>query len=364
MTDNTTKKKRTPSKFESWGLRIRETKELNYFSAWIDLITTRFDLGETMELPCRNSEFYDVAINTTCNACCPMCYVSATQNGDCYTDICETWKKYIATLPKDVKLTVDDMKANENIDELLTIRKPSDEVDLYVSQFKFLVYMLSRDPQFQVVMTHKPFQIAIGSTGEPTIHPDFCKFLECVYNTNVVPNYTTNGIAIANDDELSKKILEATSKYVGGVAVSYGNKALRDKADKAIAKLIDKGNCKVMIHHIISDNNSVDEFVEVVKKYGSAIHYHVLLPLMKHGRSTEEMSEETFLYMCEQIKKHELEGHIAVGANFLPYLEKHSESLRVWEYPRETYSKNMILKNGEIVITSSSYNLTPIETIQ
>ena len=44
------------------------------------------------------------------------------------------------------------------------------------------------------------FEIAIGSTGEPTMHPDFCEFLETVYNTGVVPNYTTNGLIIARDN--------------------------------------------------------------------------------------------------------------------------------------------------------------------
>ena len=58
------------------------------------------------------------------------------------------------------------------------------------------------------------------STGEPTIHPEFCKFLETVYNLGIVPNYTTNGISIAKYDGNAEEILEATSKYVGGVAVS------------------------------------------------------------------------------------------------------------------------------------------------
>ena len=60
------------------------------------------------------------------------------------------------------------------------------------------------------------------STGEPTIHPEFCEFLETVYNTGVVPNYTTNGIVLAAwcnplsvNYELANKILEYTRNYVG-----------------------------------------------------------------------------------------------------------------------------------------------------
>ena len=45
-----------------------------------------------------------------------------------------------------------------------------------------------------IVYTSKPCQIAIGSTMEPTIHPRFTEFLQTVFETKVVPNYTTNGI--------------------------------------------------------------------------------------------------------------------------------------------------------------------------
>ena len=47
------------------------------------------------------------------------------------------------------------------------------------------------------------------STGEPTIHPQFCEFLETVYNSGVVPNYTTNGITLAKGDEYTEKLLDA-----------------------------------------------------------------------------------------------------------------------------------------------------------
>ena len=53
------------------------------------------------------------------------------------------------------------------------------------------------------------------STGEPTIHPQFCEFLETVYNSGVVPNYTTNGITLAKGDEYTDKLLDSTKKYVG-----------------------------------------------------------------------------------------------------------------------------------------------------
>ena len=194
------------------------------------------------------------------------------------------------------------------------------------------------------------------SVGEPTIHPDFPEFLKTVFETKVVPNYTTNGLVLASDTSQSKKILEATRNFVGGIAVSYGNKNVRTKADKAIEKLLSGGECKVMIHHLLSDKNSVDELLEAENKWGNDIHYHVLLPLKRHGRSNNEMTEETYLYLTEKIKELGL-TNLAFGMWFLPWMKKYPGSINCWDYPGETYSSNLLLKENKIVITPSSYNL-------
>ena len=179
--------------FKTFGVKKRVFPDCNYNAIWCDLKTVRLGEGVASELPCDQSEFYDVGINTKCNAECPFCYVSASGQGINYHNICETWKKWMNKFWEREK---DGIK-----------------------------------------YTDKPFQIAIGSTGEPTIHPEFCDFLKTVYESGVVPNYTTNGITIAKDNELSSKILAYTREYVGGVAVSFGNKSLRNYAREAIYKL-------------------------------------------------------------------------------------------------------------------------------
>ena len=67
-------------------------------------------------------------------------------------------------------------------------------------------------------------------------------------------------------------------------------------ARKAVENLRKYTGVKVVIHHIISDNASVDEFIRLAKDYGSDLHYHVLLPLMKHGRAQEQMTDEARTY--------------------------------------------------------------------
>lgn len=313
------------SKNEWVGMKFRNLPDYNYSAIWSNLVTLRLDKGEVMELPPDKSEFYDVSLGTKCNACCPWCYVSASDTGKMYEDICETWKKWMSLYTDKY-----DEKGN-----LLTI---------------------------------KPLQIAIGSEGEPTLANSFCDFLKTVYETDVVPNYTTNGIILSYWDKPESKyyqkandILAATSLYVGGVAVSFGNKALRQYAKNAIEGLLAKGNCHVMIHHIISTMESVDEFVECWKEYGDKIKNHVLLPLMPSGRSKKGIDNGVFEYLEKVVKENNI-SNVAFGAHFIKYLEN-SDKIKTWLYPAESYSKNVILTKDCVQITPSSFDLKPIKKI-
>lgn len=307
--------------FKSWGIKKRVFPAHNYNAVWANLKTIRLGSGVARELPADKAEFYDVGINTLCNAECPFCYVSASHKGVNYPDICETWEKWM---------------------------------NLYFEKRPDL------DSNFPTIYTDKPFQIAIGSTGEPTIHPDFCDFLETVYNTGVVPNYTTNGIVLSELTPQSGMILAYTRQYVGGVAVSLGNKALRPKAFKAIENLIEYGETNVNVHHIISDFDSVDEFIEVQQIYGDDIKYHVLLPLMPSGRSKEGIGDGVFKYMEYKIQKLGI-TNVAFGAHFTEYLK--TSSIPTHLYPPESLSKNVILTKDKVQITPSSFNLNPIKVI-
>ena len=303
--------------FTNFGIKRRVFPECNYNAVWYNLKTLRLGTGVATELPADQAEFYDVALGTVCTTGkCPFCYVASNPKGEFYQDISETWRKWMNTFWE----------------------KRKDEV----------------------VFTNKMYQIAIGSTSEPTEHPEFCDFLKAVYDTNVVPNYTTNGVLIAQDTDLSERILEATRKYVGGVAVSFGNTHLHASAKKAVKKLLDKGNCHVNIHHIISDKKSVDNFLTIQSKYGSEIKYHVLLPLMPAGRSTKGIEDGVFEYLEQKIKEKDIKN-IAFGAHFVDYLR--NSGIKTWLYEPESFSKNILLKKDKVVITPSSFNLTPIKII-
>lgn len=310
--------------FKEFGVKRRIYPELNYNAIWCNLKTIRLGEGKADALPPAESEFYDVGINTKCNAECPFCYVSASGKGVNYPNICETWNKWMETFWE---------KKKDN-----------------------------------VTITNKPFQIAIGSTGEPTVHPDFCHFLRTVYASGVVPNYTTNGIILSDwstpgaaNYELANKILAYTAAYVGGVAVSFGNHKLRDRARKAIEGLLSIGNTNVNIHHIISTKESVDEFVTEWLRYGDSILYHVLLPLMPAGRSDSGVEEGVWAYLEEMIQKHDIKN-VAFGAHFIKYLR--NSKIKTWLYDEESFSKNIILTPNKVQITPSSFDLNPIKVIE
>lgn len=334
--------------FSNWGIRIREDLKKNYYSVWRNLETTRIDLGDTIELDPGESEFYDVSITTRCGLGCPFCYVEAGIGGHDAEDICGGWEKFISRFPEDTE-------ANDPIlKQLLGKSEPGEDLEMKIFRATLKMDLLGGK---KIIKTHKPFQIAIGSTGEPTMHKDFPKFLEVVYKSGVVPNYTTNGVILSNlDTPEAQSIMEATRKYVGGVAVSWGNPDNRENARKAIKNLLKYGDCKVMIHHLISDKDSVDEFLRVADEFPE-IYYHVLLPLMIHGRSKKGLEDGVFEYLGKVTKI----KNIAFGANFAAELERHPGLFDLWEYPAEVYSKNLIIgDNGKITITPSSYNLNPI----
>lgn len=291
--------------FTNFGVKVRKFPEYNYHAVWANLKTLRLGKGQAKSLPADCGEFYDVSLGTRCNTSCPFCYTNASSNGIFYTDVVEKAKFFFGNMSDNVK----------------------------------------------------PYQIAIGSQGEPTIHPSFPEFVKTVYELGIVPNYTTNGIVISRDDEWSEKLLEATKNYVGGVAVSANiwSPVMNNTWRKAFQKLNDYGDTNLNIHYIIKDKKSVDVFKELFSEYKDTVLYFVLLPLMNSGRSTEKYQADVFDYLIEQ----DLDfSKIAFGAHFYDLL-KNQNKLKCWLYPPESFSKNLIL-DDIIKITPSSFDLTPL----
>lgn len=293
--------------FKHWGIKIRNYPEFNYKAIWFNLKTIRLGSGQAKPLPPDKSEFYDISLGTTCNLECKFCYAGAKKNGRNFSNVCEKAKMFFGSMDKNSLCT----------------------------------------------------QIAIGSGGESTIHPEFIEFLKTIYDLNIVPNYTTNGITIAEDNEYSKKLLEATEKYCGGVAVSANS--FNEYIDKIWRKAVDKLSkidVHINLHIIISDKASVDRFYDIYREYKEIIHTFVLLPIMPEGRSNQSCSKETFEYFVSRWSEITDRSKVAFGANFYPYL-KEQDDIKCYLYEPESFSKNLIL-DDEIIITPSSFNTKEI----
>lgn len=293
--------------FKHWGIKIRKYPEFNYKAVWFNLKTIRFGEGQAKPLPPDKAEFYDINLGTRCNLGCKFCYANAKKDGRFFTNICEKAKMFFGSMDENSKAT----------------------------------------------------QIAIGSGGEPTIHPEFIEFIKTIYDLNIVPNYTTNGITIAEDNEYSKKLLEATEKYCGGVAISANS--FNESIDKIWKKAVDKLSkidVYINLHIIISDKNSVDRFYDIYKEYENIIHTFVLLPIMPEGRSNQSCNKETFEYFVSRWNEITNRSKVAFGANFYPYL-KEQKDIKCYLYEPESFSKNLILDDN-IVITPSSFNTKEI----
>jgi MoaA/NifB/PqqE/SkfB family radical SAM enzyme len=96
-------------------------------------------------------------------------------------------------------------------------------------------------------------QVALGGRGDPNHHENFREIVEYCRSKNVVPNYTTSGIGITNEQ------IEI-SKLCGAVAISDYE---QDYTYKAIDSFI-KAGIKTNIHQIFS-KESFDKCFNIIQ---------------------------------------------------------------------------------------------------
>jgi len=100
----------------------------------------------------------------------------------------------------------------------------------------------------------KTFQCALGGRGDPNKHQDFADILQHCRENNIVPNYTTSGFGLTDEE------VAITKEYVGAVAVSfYRHKHTYHALDQFISQGI-----KTNIHYVLA-NNSIDEAIEKLR---------------------------------------------------------------------------------------------------
>lgn len=248
-------------------MKIRQFTNKNYKSIFHNGKTIRIALDSNKpisELEC--PEFYDIAINNQCKSGCGYCYVSATKDG-------QNWNVI-------------------------------DRINTFFSKMD---------------VNQRPFQVAIGGHGEPTLHPDFTKVLDKFTELGIVPNYTTNGMHVTQD------ILDATKKYCGGVAISCHPHL--EEHWKESTRIYSQSGIKTNLHIIIGESGSVDRFKRIYEEFESVVEYFVLLPYMSVGRAIPIEVESEWDKLFDELKNYN-KGKVAFGALFYPYLEKNKEKVK------------------------------------
>lgn len=278
-------------------MRIKSFPDKNYRAIFTPV-------GKTIHFKADNSkeygildypELYDIGINSKCYGACSYCYVEAVHTGNNFENICEKICSYFGK-----------MSLNE-----------------------------------------RPFQVAIGGSGEPTLHPDFCEFLKTLRELEIMPNYTTNGM------HLSPEILETTEKYAGGVAVTC-HKHLRKHWTKAVDKL--SPITRLNLHIIPMSLEDVDSFVEDFHTYKDKVEYFVILPYQAIGFGKPINTEELYSYLFDTVIKNmseEDQKRIAYGAYFYDELLKRPW-IKASLYKHNLFSKYMVM-DGKGSLYNSSF---------
>lgn len=98
---------------------------------------------------------------------------------------------------------------------------------------------------------HKTNQLALGGRGDPNQHKYFEKLLEICRENDLVPNYTTSGF------DLTDEQVALTKAYCGAVAVSWYRS---DYTLHTVRRFVEAG-CRTNIHYVLS-KNSLAEAIE------------------------------------------------------------------------------------------------------
>lgn len=161
----------------------------------------------------------------------------------------------------------------------------------------------------------KPFQVAIGGGGEPTLHPDFIEALKALKDIDIVPNYTTNGM------HLTDEIIDATKKYCGGVAVSAHPQLVWGEA---VRKMLDAG-IHTSIHCIMSDKLSIDRMFKISEIFPE-VNFIVVLPLQAVGRCKEASVD--YDYFFERLDTLSEDDYVKFAYGAMMYNELATRKLR------------------------------------
>lgn len=283
-------------------IKIRVEESANYKGVFFQGKTIRIPLDELKPITeLKYPEFYDVGINSLCYGRCDYCYTCATSKGYNFPNILNKINGFFG----------------------------------------------------KMTPNQRPFQVAIGGSGEATLHPDFIKVLELFHQLGIVPNYTTNGMHLSDD------IVEATKKYCGGVALTLHRHL--EKHWRNGIQTLSNNSIKTNVHIVVSDKESIDFTKKMYNEYADKIDYFVLLPHMNVGFASNNPKIIDYPFFKKWLFSLKKRDNLAFGANFYEFL-KNTKSLDCSLYPPEILSKYIVMDDN-MMLYNSSFGMTPVKFI-
>ncbi len=153
----------------------------------------------------------------------------------------------------------------------------------------------------------KVFQVALGGSADPCLHPQFEEILKLTRKYNIVPSYTTSGYLV--DD----KIVNLSKEFCGAVAVSWErNSEIRDAA---INKFLE-AKVKTNIHYVLG-KDSIDEAITRLKDNKFPVGINAVIFLLYKGiglgdkdkmLTVDDPRVEEFFYLVDNPT-----GHFKIG---------------------------------------------------
>jgi hypothetical protein len=267
--------------------------ESNYKALYVNGKTLRRAIDPSLPITeLRYPEFYDVKITDRCDGRCSYCYQDSSIGSSHFKNV-----------PEKIRSFFGKMDGNQ-----------------------------------------RPFQVAIGG-GEPTLHPEFYEICKTFKEIGIDPNYTTNGLHLHE-----RRVLEATDKFVNGVAVSC-----HEHLDwrSGVRTLVERGTF-TNLHVLISDERSVRTFEDLYLEWVGCVKYFVLLPMISQGRCKVEFTAWDKLRESLHLLKDP--SDVAFGAMLHPYLDGDTvKELGISVYEPESMSKYLVM-DDEMKIHPSSFS--------
>lgn len=283
-------------------MKHRTDPEANYRSIWTpNSKTFRFALDSTEPLgELKYPEFYDIKITDTCTGGCPWCYQGSTHKAEPYKDVAAKLRKFFASILAD----------------------------------------------------KRPYQIAYGG-GEPTLSPEFKAVIRMTREEfDIVPNFTTNGKWTNRSPAWRDCHLATVRAYCGGVAVST-HPHMQSSWQYAVRLYTDLG-IRTNLHCIVSDEQSVDRFLQDFENFKHCVEFFVLLPYSNIGRAENKPKEIAWDYLVANFPLDPKDKEkIAWGANFYPWLKRRELDVKVSLYEPELFSKYIDCKDDGYLYGSS-----------